>query len=88
MRWLGAAAIGCCAIALLAPAQVRPRATPHPRPYVSGAPPKPPGDLRRRNSIVVDVDFEESAAAVNSDVIDIAGTIQLILDRIAAESAP
>jgi hypothetical protein len=88
MRWLGAAAIGCCAVALLAPAHVRPRETPHPRPYVSGAPPKPPGDLRRRNSIVVDVDFEESAAAVNSDVIDIAGTIQLILDRIAAESAP
>jgi hypothetical protein len=88
VRWLGAAAIGCCAIALLAPARVRPSATPHPHPYVSGAPPKPPGNLRRRNSIVVDVDFEESAAAVNSDVIDIAGTIQLILDRIAAETAP
>jgi hypothetical protein len=88
VRLLGAAAIGCCAIALLAPAHVPPRATPHPHPYVSGAPPKPPGNLRRRNSIVVDVDFAESAAAINSDVIDIAGTIQLILDRIAAESAP
>lgn len=88
MRWLGAAAIGCCAIVLLAATHARPSATPHPHPYVSGALPKPPGNLRRRNSIVVDVDFEESAAAVNSDVIDIAGTIQLILDRIAAETAP
>jgi hypothetical protein len=55
---------------------------------VSGAPPKPPNDLRRRNSIVMDVDFEEAASAVNSDVIDIAGTMQLILDRIAATTAP
>jgi hypothetical protein len=44
--------------------------------------------LRRRNSIVVDVDFEEAASQVNSDVIDLTGTIQLILDRIAAETAP
>jgi hypothetical protein len=88
VRWLRAAAVGCCAIALLAATHARPKPTPHPHPYVSGAPPKPPGNLRRRNSIVVDVDFEESAAAINSDVIDIAGTIQLILDRIAAETAP
>jgi hypothetical protein len=88
VRWLRAAVVGCCAIALLAATHARPKATPHPHPYVSGAPPKPPGNLRRRNSIVVDLDFEESAAAINSDVIDIAGTIQLILDRIAAETAP
>jgi hypothetical protein len=36
----------------------------------------------------MDVDFDESAAAINSDVIDIAGTLQLILDRIAAQTAP
>jgi hypothetical protein len=53
-----------------------------------GAPPKPPTNVRLRNSIVVDVDFEESASQVNSDVVDIAGTIQLILDRIAAQTAP
>jgi hypothetical protein len=63
-----------------------PRATP--RPHVSGAQPKPPSDLRRRNSVVMDVDFEEAASQVNSDVIDITGTMQLILDRIAAETAP
>lgn len=36
----------------------------------------------------MDIDFDESAAAINSDVIDIAGTLQLILDRIAAQTAP
>src|SRR5665213_4464188 len=75
-------------LAPLVPAPAHARPTTHPHPYVSGTPPKPPGNLRRRNSIVVDVDFEESASAVNSDVIDIAGTMQLILDRIAAETAP
>jgi hypothetical protein len=55
---------------------------------VSGEKPKPASDLRRRNSLVMDVDFDESAAQVNNDVIDIAGTIQLILDRIAAQTAP
>jgi hypothetical protein len=92
VRWIRAAATSLCALALVGPAppHARPhaRSTPHPRPYVSGAPPKPPGNLRRRNSIVVDVDFEESAAAITRDVIDITGTIQLILDRIAAETAP
>lgn len=71
-------------------------ATPHhpagkpttPRPHVSGEAPRPATDLRRRNSLVMDLDFEESAAQVNSDVIDIAGTLQLILDRIAAQTAP
>ncbi len=63
-------------------------ATPKPRPHVSGEAPKPASDLRRRNSLVMDVDFEEAAAAVNGDVIDITGTLQLILDRIAAQSAP
>jgi len=70
----------------------RPHESPVPvrtaRPHVSGEAPKPPSDLRRRNSLVMDVDFEESAAAINSDVIDIAGTLQLILDRIAAQTAP
>ena len=70
-------------------AHARPPAAPAtPRPYVSGQPPEPPNNLRRRNSIVMDVDFEEAAAQVNSDVIDITGTIQLILDRIAAQTAP
>lgn len=59
-----------------------------PRPHVSGEAPRPPTDLRRRNSIVMDVDFDEWAAVTNSDIIDIAGTLQLILDRIAAQTAP
>jgi hypothetical protein len=88
VKWIALAAIGLCMLAPLVPAPAHARPKPSPHPYVSGAPPKPPGNLRRRNSIVVDVDFEESAAAVNSDVIDIAGTMQLILDRIAAETAP
>ena len=66
----------------------KPAVKPTPRPQVSGAKPAPPTDLRRRNAIVMDVDFEESAAQVNADVIDIAGTLQLILDRIAAQTAP
>ena len=66
----------------------RPAPKPTPRPHVSGEAPKPATDLRRRNSLVMDLDFEESAAQVNSDVIDIAGTLQLILDRIAAQTAP
>ena len=65
-----------------------PRPRPTERPHVSGTVPGPPTDLRRRNSLVMDVDFEESAAQVNGDVIDITGTIQLILDRIAAQTAP
>jgi hypothetical protein len=59
-----------------------------PRPKIAGQAPKPPTDLRRRNSLVMDVDFEETASSVNSDELDIVGTIQLILDRIAAQTAP
>jgi hypothetical protein len=85
-----AAAAGCGLIAALAGA--RPHPAPQPvhtaRPHVSGEAPKPASDLRRRNSLVMDIDFGESAAAINSDVIDIAGTLQLILDRIAAQTAP
>jgi hypothetical protein len=68
-----------------------PRPSPSPTPprqHVSGEAPKPATDLRRRNSLVMDVDFDESAAATNSDIIDITGTLQLILDRIAAQTAP
>ncbi|HTJ25257.1 MAG TPA: hypothetical protein VMA36_03740 [Candidatus Limnocylindria bacterium] len=36
----------------------------------------------------MDVDFVEQAQASGSDGIDIVGTIQLILDRIAAQTAP
>jgi hypothetical protein len=85
---LAALVIGACAAAPR-PAHPYPAAKPAtPRPYVSGEPPKPPSNLRRRNSVVMDVDFEEAASQVNGDVIDIAGTIQLILDRIAAQTAP
>lgn len=56
--------------------------------HVCGEAPKPPGDLRRCNPLVMDVDFEESAAAINGDIINIAGTLQLILDRIAAQTVP
>jgi hypothetical protein len=86
------AALGGAVLAIvLAAATPRPHATASPhttRPHVSGLAPEPATDLRRRNSLVMDIDFDESAAAINSDVIDIAGTIQLILDRIAAQTAP
>jgi hypothetical protein len=83
-------------VASVSGAQGAPRARPAPRPHVTRTPqphvsapaPKPPTDLRRRNSIVMDVDFEEAASLVNNDVIDITGTMQLILDRIAAATAP
>lgn len=78
---LGVALIGAKPHAAPAPAHTA-------RPHVSGEAPKPASDLRRRNSLVMDVDFDESAAAINNDVIDIAGTLQLILDRIAAQTAP
>ena len=76
-------------VALTGAAKPAAKSTPPPkRPQITGTAPKPPTDLRRRNSLVMDVDFEESAAQVNTDVIDITGTIQLILDRIAAQTAP
>lgn len=87
VRW--ALALGAVALVGAAPrAHHAAIPTPKPRPHVSGEAPKPASDLRRRNSLVMDVDFEEAAAAVNGDVIDITGTLQLILDRIAAQSAP
>jgi hypothetical protein len=43
---------------------------------------------RRANSVVMDVDFTEQAAEGGADALDIVGTIQLILDRIAARTAP
>jgi hypothetical protein len=43
---------------------------------------------RRQNSIVMDVDLTEQAAAGGGNALDIVGTIQLILDRIAAQTAP
>jgi hypothetical protein len=43
---------------------------------------------RRQNSIVMDVDLTEQAASGGAGALDIVGTIQLILDRIAAQSAP
>jgi hypothetical protein len=43
---------------------------------------------RRMNSITMDVDFTEQAAGGGADAINIVGTIQLILDRIAARTAP
>jgi hypothetical protein len=58
------------------------------QPYVAVPDPRPPTDLRRRNSVVMDVDFEEQASASGGDGIEISGTIQLILDRIAEQTAP
>ncbi|MGD0475722.1 MAG: hypothetical protein ABSB70_21245 [Candidatus Velthaea sp.] len=89
-RALAAGIAGLALIAALTAARPHPepQASPTARPHVSGEAPKPASDLRRRNSLVMDVDFAESAAAINSDVIDIAGTLQLILDRIAAQTAP
>lgn len=93
MRLLSSIGAGVAGLGLIAAlTAARPHGTPLPvrtaRPHVSGEAPKPASDLRRRNSLVMDVDFDESAAAINSDVIDIAGTLQLILDRIAAQTAP
>jgi hypothetical protein len=65
-----------------------PVALPTRQPYVAAPDPRPPGDLRRRNSVVMDVDFVEQAQASGNDGVDIVGTIQLILDRIAARTAP
>jgi hypothetical protein len=81
---------------LVASANARgePRPTPTPvvfptrQPFVVVPDPRPPTALRRRNSVVMDVDFVEQAQASGSDGIDIVGTIQLILDRIAAQTAP
>jgi hypothetical protein len=42
---------------------------------------------RQQNSVVMDVDITERASA-GSGALDIIGTIQLILDRIAARTAP
>lgn len=58
------------------------------QPYVAVPDPRPPSDLRERNSIVMDVDYVEQAVASGGDGVDIVGTIQLILDRIAAMTAP
>jgi hypothetical protein len=91
LRWLIAAAAASLApIVTLAaaPARTVPLTVHTARPHLSGEAPKPATDLRRRNSLVMDVDFDESAAAINNDVIDIAGTLQLTLDRIAAQTAP
>ncbi len=84
----GVAGLGLLAALTAARPHTAPLPAPTARPHVSGEAPKPATDLRRRNSLVMDVDFDESAAAINSDVIDIAGTLQLILDRIAAQTAP
>jgi hypothetical protein len=43
---------------------------------------------RRANSVVMDVDLTEQAEAGGADLLTIVGTIQLILDRIAARTAP
>jgi hypothetical protein len=43
---------------------------------------------RRENSVVMDVDFTEEAQGGGTDVLTIVGTIQLILDRLAARTAP
>jgi hypothetical protein len=86
-----AVALGLSLIVALTAATHRkptPSSPPAARPQVSGEKPRPPSDLRRRNSLVMDIDFDESAAAINNDVIDIAGTLQLVLDRIAAQTAP
>jgi hypothetical protein len=43
---------------------------------------------RRANSVVMDVDFTEEAQGGGTDLLTIVGTIQLILDRVAAHTAP
>lgn len=43
---------------------------------------------RRANSVVMDVDLTEEAQGGGADLLTIVGTIQLILDRIAARTAP
>lgn len=43
---------------------------------------------REKNEIVMDVDFTQEAAAGGSDMAELVGTLQLILDRIAAQTAP
>jgi hypothetical protein len=52
----------------------------------------PPAGLaaqsRRANSVVMDVDLTEQAQGGGADLLTIVGTIQLILDRIAARTAP
>jgi hypothetical protein len=65
-----------------------PIALPTRQPYISVPDPRPPTNLRRRNSVVMDLDFEEQASASGGDGIQISGTIQLILDRIAEQTAP
>jgi hypothetical protein len=50
--------------------------------------PSPSFGPRRQNAVVMDVDFTEQAAAGGTDALNIVGTIQLILDRIAAQTAP
>jgi hypothetical protein len=51
-----------------------------------GAAPTP--GPRAVNSVVMDVDITDRASAGGSGTLDITGTIQLILDRIAARTAP
>jgi hypothetical protein len=91
---IGSRLVAVVAVALTLTAVTGPK-KPHapavratPRAHVPGEAPRPATDLRRRNSLVMDIDFDESAAAINNDIIDIAGTLQLILDRIAAQTAP
>lgn len=48
----------------------------------------PGAQSRRANSVVMDVDFTEQAQGGGADLLTIVGTIQLILDRIAARTAP
>jgi hypothetical protein len=71
-----------------APATTAPPALPTRQPYISVPDPRPATNLRERNSVVMDVDFVEQAVASGGDGIDIVGTIQLILDRIASQTAP
>jgi hypothetical protein len=48
----------------------------------------PAAQSRRANSVVMDVDLTEQAQQGGVDLLTIVGTIQLILDRIAARTAP
>jgi hypothetical protein len=48
----------------------------------------PAAQSRRANSVVMDVDLTEQAQGGGADLLTIVGTIQLILDRIAARTAP
>jgi hypothetical protein len=50
--------------------------------------PTPTPGPRHANSVVMDVDLTEEAAGGGSDELDIIGTIELILDRVAARTAP